>query len=160
MTVIKYKRGGKLASKLRVRRKAVAKPVLRLALAKDTTQIEPDFSSNHSEPATGTEYQFFPFGPLYAPNWLIHFPTLMELWAARMVCVAPPTGTHAFCSDKHDLHISLAGMVAASQPLMNMAATLVATKNGQKSSAAKSAAARENGRKGGRPKAVLATLPT
>ena len=77
-----------------------------------------------------------------------------------MVCVAPPTGTHALCPDKHDLHISLAGMVAASQPLMNMAATLVATKNGQKSSAAKSAAARENGRKGGRPKAVLATLPT
>lgn len=98
MTVIKYKRGGKLASKLRVRRKAVAKPVLRLALAKDTTQIEPDFSPTHSEPATGTEYGFFPFEPLYAPNWLIHFPTLMKLWATRMVRVAPPTGTHDLSS--------------------------------------------------------------
>ena len=78
MTVIKYKRGGKLASRLRGRQKAVAKPVLWLALAKDATQIEPDFSpTHHSEPATGTEYGFFPFGPLYASNWLIHFPTLM-----------------------------------------------------------------------------------
>jgi hypothetical protein len=41
---------------------------------------------------------------------------------------------------------------------MDMAATLVATNNGQKSSAAKAAAARENGRKGGRPKSVLTPL--
>jgi hypothetical protein len=62
----------------------------------------------------------------------------------------------ALCLDTHDLHISLAGMLAASQPLMNMAASLIAVRNGQKSSAIKSAAARENGRKGGRPKLVLA----
>jgi hypothetical protein len=62
----------------------------------------------------------------------------------------------ALCLDTHDLHISLAGMLTASQPLMNMAASLIAVRNGQKSSAIKSAAARENGRKGGRPKLVLA----
>jgi hypothetical protein len=39
---------------------------------------------------------------------------------------------------------------------MNMAASLIDVRNGQKSSAIKPAAARENGRKGGRPKLVLA----
>jgi len=89
-----------------------------------------------------------------------NYPELAALNDKELKALSLGFGGSALCSDKHDLHISLAGMVAASQPLMNMAATLVATKNGQKSSAAKSAAARENGRKGGRPKAVLATLPT
>jgi len=65
-------------------------------------------------------------------------------------------GGSALCLDTHDLHISLAGMLAASQPLMDMAASLIAVRNGQKSIAIKSAAARENGLKGGRPKLVLA----
>jgi hypothetical protein len=39
---------------------------------------------------------------------------------------------------------------------MEMAASLVAERNGRKVSPAKSAAARENGRKGGRPKLALA----
>lgn len=88
-----------------------------------------------------------------------NYPELAALNDKELKSLSLGFGGSALCLDTHDLHISLAGMVSASKPLMDMAATLVATKNGQKSSAAKSAAARENGRKGGRPKSVLAALP-
>ena len=65
-------------------------------------------------------------------------------------------GGSALCLKARDLHVSIAGLISASQPLMDMAASLVAVRNGRKSSATKSAAARENGRKGGRPKLALA----
>ncbi|MHC8341142.1 DUF2442 domain-containing protein [Pseudomonas sp. HLT2-19-2] len=58
----------------------------------------------------------------------------------------------ALCHDDKDLHISIAGMISASKPLMDMAASVIASRNGRQSSAAKSAAARANGRKGGRPR--------
>ncbi|MHC8297763.1 DUF2442 domain-containing protein [Pseudomonas sp. ZS1P83] len=60
----------------------------------------------------------------------------------------------ALCHDDKDLHISIAGMISASKPLMDMAASVIASRNGRQSSAAKSAAARANGRKGGRPRKV------
>ena len=88
-----------------------------------------------------------------------NYPELAALNDKELQALSLGFGGSALCLDTHDLHMSLAGMIAASQPLMDMAATLVATNNGRKSSAAKSAAARENGRKGGRPKAVLAGLP-
>lgn len=64
-------------------------------------------------------------------------------------------GGTAVCCDARDLHVSITGLIAASQPLMDMAASMVASRNGRKSSSAKSAAARANGKKGGRPRKVL-----
>lgn len=58
-----------------------------------------------------------------------------------------------------DLHLSIAGLVRASQPLMDMAATLVAAKNGSSISAAKSLAAKMNGAKGGRPRKATPLAP-
>ncbi|MFJ2281300.1 DUF2442 domain-containing protein [Pseudomonas sp. NPDC087803] len=51
-----------------------------------------------------------------------------------------------------DLDVSISGMISASPSLMRMAASVVASRNGRQSSAAKSAAARANGKKGGRPR--------
>lgn len=58
----------------------------------------------------------------------------------------------ALCHEGKDLDISIAGMISASASLMKMAASVVASRNGRQSSAAKSAAARANGKKGGRPR--------
>ncbi|MDQ3201958.1 MAG: DUF2442 domain-containing protein [Pseudomonadota bacterium] len=64
----------------------------------------------------------------------------------------------ALCHEGRDLHVSIAGMVSASKPLMDMAASLIASRNGRQSSAAKAEAARANGRKGGRPRKPDITL--
>lgn len=58
----------------------------------------------------------------------------------------------AVCCEARDLHVSVTGLIATSKPLMDLATSLVASRNGRKSSAAKSAAARANGKKGGRPR--------
>ncbi|KTC16910.1 hypothetical protein AO391_23025 [Pseudomonas marginalis ICMP 9505] len=61
-------------------------------------------------------------------------------------------GGKALCCEARDLDVSITGLIATSQPLMELAASLVASRNGRKSSAAKTAAARANGKKGGRPR--------
>lgn len=61
-------------------------------------------------------------------------------------------GGKALCCEAQDLDVSITGLIATSQPLMDLATSLVASRNGRKSSAAKSAAARANGKKGGRPR--------
>ncbi|WLI05971.1 DUF2442 domain-containing protein [Pseudomonas sp. FP597] len=61
-------------------------------------------------------------------------------------------GGKALCCEARDLDVSITGLIATSQPLMDLAISLVASRNGRKSSAAKSAAARANGKKGGRPR--------
>jgi len=43
-------------------------------------------------------------------------------------------------------------LVSASQPLMDLAATVIAVRNGSRRTEAKAQASRENGRKGGRPR--------
>lgn len=58
----------------------------------------------------------------------------------------------ALCHAGKDLDVSIAGMISSSPSLMQMAASVVASRNGRQSSAAKSAAARANGKKGGRPR--------
>ena len=63
----------------------------------------------------------------------------------------------ALCLEEHDLHVSIAGLVSASAPLMELAVTVAASRSGRQSSAIKAAASRENGRKGGRPRKVVAT---
>ncbi|WP_433737233.1 DUF2442 domain-containing protein [Pseudomonas putida] len=60
----------------------------------------------------------------------------------------------ALCHEGKDLDVSLAGMISASQSLMSMAASVIASRNGRQSSAAKAEAARANGKKGGRPRKV------
>ncbi|MGB3124357.1 MAG: DUF2442 domain-containing protein [Pseudomonas sp.] len=61
-------------------------------------------------------------------------------------------GGKALCCEARDLDVSITGLIATSQPLMDLATSMVASRNGRKSSAAKSAAARANGKKGGRPR--------
>lgn len=61
-------------------------------------------------------------------------------------------GGKALCCESRDLDVSVTGLIATSKPLMDLATSLVASRNGRKSSAAKSAAARANGKKGGRPR--------
>ena len=85
-----------------------------------------------------------------------NYPELAVLDESDLQALTLGFGGSALCLKTRDLHVSIAGLVSASQPLMDMAASLVAVRNGRKSSATKSAAARENGRKGGRPKLVLA----
>lgn len=66
-------------------------------------------------------------------------------------------GGSALCLDERDLHVSIAGLVSASKPLMALASTVVAARNGSRSSAAKALAARTNGQKGGRPRKPIST---
>ncbi|OIN50076.1 hypothetical protein BLL37_27190 [Pseudomonas azotoformans] len=61
-------------------------------------------------------------------------------------------GGKALCCEAQDLDVSITGLIATSKPLMDLAISLVASRNGRKSSAAKAAAARANGKKGGRPR--------
>ena len=63
----------------------------------------------------------------------------------------------AVCLEERDLHISIAGLVSASADLMAMASGVVAARNGSRTTEAKASAARENGRKGGRPRRTAAT---
>ncbi|MEX8520221.1 MAG: DUF2442 domain-containing protein [Leptothrix sp. (in: b-proteobacteria)] len=81
-----------------------------------------------------------------------NYPELAELDATELARLALGYGGSALCLEERDLHVSIAGLVSASQPLMDLAATVIATRNGSRRSAAKSQAARENGQKGGRPR--------
>ena len=63
----------------------------------------------------------------------------------------------ALCHEGKDLQVSIAGLISASKPLMDMASSVVASRNGRQSSAAKAEAARANGRKGGRPRKAEVT---
>ena len=85
-----------------------------------------------------------------------NYPELADLSAADLKGLEVGFGGSALCLDKRDLHISIAGMVAASTSLMAMATTVVAASHGSRSSEAKMAASRENGQKGGRPRKHLA----
>ena len=60
----------------------------------------------------------------------------------------------ALCHEGKDLHVSIAEMISACPPLMAMATSVVASRNGRQSSSVKAEAARLNGKKGGRPRKV------
>jgi Protein of unknown function (DUF2442) len=85
-----------------------------------------------------------------------NYPELTALSTADLGRLTLGLGGSALCLDARDLHVSIAGMVSASQPLMDMAATLIAARNGSKTSAVKVQASRANGQKGGRPRLVPA----
>lgn len=81
-----------------------------------------------------------------------NYPELAALEETELHALSLGFGGSALCLAERDLHVSIAGLVSASQPLMDMAAILIAARNGAKSSAIKATAARNNGRKGGRPR--------
>jgi hypothetical protein len=85
-----------------------------------------------------------------------NYPELAGLDAAELDHLAIGFGGSALCLAERDLHVSIAGLVSASQPLMELAATVIAARNGSRSSEAKTQAARENGQKGGRPRKLMA----
>lgn len=85
-----------------------------------------------------------------------NYPELAALGKAELHRVEIGFGGSALCLDSRDLHVSIAGLVSASQPLMGLAATVVAARNGRRSSEAKVRAAQANGRKGGRPRKMAA----
>ena len=85
-----------------------------------------------------------------------NYPELARLKRAQLDSLALGFAGSALCLDEKDLHVSIAGLVSASAPLMAMAATMVATRNGSRRTLAKSAASRENGQKGGRPRKTVA----
>ena len=84
-----------------------------------------------------------------------NYPELAALSEAELQSLRLDFGGSALCLEARDLHVSIAGLVSASEPLMEMAASLVAARNGRKTSTAKAAAARSNGGKGGRPRQAL-----
>lgn len=81
-----------------------------------------------------------------------NYPELAQLKVAELKRMEVGLAGSALCLNERDLHISIAGLVSSSAPLMEMAASLVAARNGQRSSAAKVRASRENGARGGRPR--------
>ena len=85
-----------------------------------------------------------------------NYPELAVLGEAELQALTLGFGGSALCLEARDLHISIAGLVSASEPLMDMAATLIAARNGRATTSAKAAAARSNGRKGGRPRLAVA----
>jgi len=80
------------------------------------------------------------------------YPELARLTQEELARIEVGYAGCAICLDERDLHISIAGLVSASKPLMDLAATVIASRNGKRSSVAKAKAARENGHKGGRPR--------
>lgn len=85
-----------------------------------------------------------------------NYPELAALTSADLNKLTLGFCGSALCLDDRDLHVSIAGLVSASRPLMEMAATLIATRNGRRTSAVKVQASRINGQKGGRPRLSLA----
>ena len=57
-----------------------------------------------------------------------NYPELAELSTTELEHLALGFGGSALCLDERDLHVSIAGLVSASQPLMEMAATVIAAR--------------------------------
>jgi hypothetical protein len=55
-----------------------------------------------------------------------NYPELAELSTTELERLTVGFGGAALCLDERDLHVSIAGLVSASQPLMEMAATVIA----------------------------------
>lgn len=83
---------------------------------------------------------------------LKNYPDLADLPSAELEQVELGFGGSALCLESRDLHLSLAGLVSESKSLMEMAASVIAARNGRRSSSAKASASRANGLKGGRPR--------
>ncbi|QDQ27938.1 DUF2442 domain-containing protein [Chitinimonas arctica] len=84
-----------------------------------------------------------------------NYPELAGLSAGELEQLVIGFGGSAVCLEERDLHMSIAGLVSASKPMMELAASVIAARNGSRSSEAKAQAARENGLKGGRPRKLV-----
>jgi hypothetical protein len=84
-----------------------------------------------------------------------NYPELRNLSVQELEQMELGFGGGALCLESRDLHISVAGMISASESLMAMAASVVASRNGRRSTEAKTKASRANGLKGGRPRKVI-----
>ncbi|WP_341523402.1 DUF2442 domain-containing protein [Pseudomonas sp. G.S.17] len=84
-----------------------------------------------------------------------NYPELAHLSIQELESLELGFGGSAVCLEARDLHVSIAGLISASAPLMEMAATMIAARNGSRSSSAKAQAARANGAKGGRPRKLV-----
>ncbi|WP_426117406.1 DUF2442 domain-containing protein [Pseudomonas sp. DSP3-2-2] len=84
-----------------------------------------------------------------------NYPELAHLSIQELESLELGFGGSAVCLEARDLHVSIAELISASVPLMEMAATMIAARNGSRSSSAKAQAARENGAKGGRPRKLV-----
>lgn len=80
------------------------------------------------------------------------YPELRELSVEELEQIELGFGGKAVCLEHRDLHISIAGMISASESLMAVASSLIAARNGRRVSAAKATASKTNGLKGGRPR--------
>lgn len=85
---------------------------------------------------------------------LKHYPEFNDFTETDLQALQVGFAGTALCHEGKDLHLSIAGMIQASKPLMDLAASAIASRNGRQSSLAKAQAARANGRKGGRPRKV------
>jgi hypothetical protein len=84
-----------------------------------------------------------------------NYPELAALTAEQLNRIDLGFGGSAVCLESQDLHLPVAGLVSDSTSLMEMATSVIAARNGRRSSSAKASAARANGLKGGRPKKVV-----
>jgi len=84
-----------------------------------------------------------------------NFPELASLSLPELKRLSIGLGGCALCLEERDLHLSIAGLITASQPLLDMASSVVAAHHGSRSSQAKASAARANGKKGGRPRKLV-----
>jgi hypothetical protein len=88
---------------------------------------------------------------------LKNYPELASLTKADIARLTLGFAGSALCLEGRDLHISIAGMIAANEPLMSMASIMIASRNGSRITEAKTKASRANGLKGGRPRKALDT---
>lgn len=61
-----------------------------------------------------------------------NYPELAALDESDLQSLSLGFGGSALCLRTRDMHVSIAGLVTASQPLMDMATSLVAARNGKK----------------------------
>ncbi|MGE6387694.1 DUF2442 domain-containing protein [Pseudomonas sp. NPDC078416] len=85
-----------------------------------------------------------------------NYPELRELSVSELRQMELGFGGKAICLDHRDLHMSISGMISASESLMGVAGSLIAARNGRRVSAAKATASKANGSKGGRPRKKVA----
>ncbi len=85
-----------------------------------------------------------------------NYPELRELSVSELGQMELGFGGKAICLNHRDLHMSISGMISASESLMGVAGSLIAARNGRRVSAAKATASKANGSKGGRPRKKVA----
>jgi hypothetical protein len=85
-----------------------------------------------------------------------NYPELRELSVKELEQIELGFGGKAICLGPRDLHISISGMLSASESLMGIASSLISARNGRRISAAKATASKTNGLKGGRPRKKVA----